>query len=457
MATLALGFAATQQALSPETLQLLCAALLGLVVILMGPLVALSVYMLTTFFGPISAPGFPISINQATGIIALLSWGFWIARGKISKPHGKFVLLLLVTGLYFALNAVLGEHTPSGLRFARFVVLYLLLGGALLTSLVRPAHWTLWFWMILLTATVISLIGVVEYSIGLNIYPEGRWGVEPLHPYRVDGVSQNAIMFAYNNVWALAPGLFLVLESRRPWTKTIAALCCVALIGTSFLTLNRQTPIILFCMLATGAFLFRSRFARPLAIGLIVVCVLGIPPLAVKMGNRFTNITQLSRDPSYAQRRDKTLVALEMARQNPVFGVGLGSYATLWPRYTTDNLWWMQYRKPAKRFYPDMGYLQMLAESGVIGLGFDLAIMIAAVFLLLRRRKKALAAGSIWIANLCVTLLMMVVQLALKQFLQDVFFFSRSWWLFAMIAAITMHSDEQTDTVPTQPPLEKHA
>lgn len=436
------GFYRFQRTLGPYYFRAVIAGLLGLAMVLAGPLLALSIYFGTTFAGSMVLPGIPFSINQAVGAGVLAAWALWIIAGRTSWPGGGYVWLLVLSSIYFVANALLGEDFEAGLQFAKYIALYELLGFVLLTTLRRPAHWTFWFWMILLFTFLNNLVGLAEFVTSLDFFPGGRWIITPLRLARINGLSQNAIMFAYNSVWAVAPGMFLALEDRTKWRRGIAAGLTAFAIVMALLTLNRQTPFVIFAMLVAGVIMLKHRWMRPLTIALVIIAVLTAPVVVVKMGERLTRVGYAVKDPSYGLRRDKMRILLQMTREHPLTGIGLGSFPTVWSEYMPDNLWMLQLYRPATH-YPDLGYMQMLGESGIIGVGLDLLIIIVGARLVLRRRRKALRDGNFTVANLCSILGVLMVHLIMKQFIQDVFFFPRSWWLFAMIVVVSRYPDKR--------------
>lgn len=451
MAVLLYGFYRFQREVSTGHFKTIIAGLIGMAMVLAGPLVALSVYFGTTFAGGIVLPGIPVSVNQVVGLGVLAAWGLWIVAGRTSWPGGGYLWLLVGSSVYFVLNAILGEDREAGLQFAKYIALYELLAFVLLTSLRRPAHWRFWFWMVLLFTALNAWVGLMEFVTHRDFFPGGSFTVKPLVPARINGLSQNAIMFAYNSLWALGPGIYLALEEQRPWRRMLAGGITLFIVLMALLTYNRQTPIVLLVMVGTGVLLLRHRIMPMLTLILIVLCVLLSPYIVVKMGERLTNVGYAVKDPSYGLRRDKSRILINMTRERPLTGVGLGSFPTVWPKYIPENLWFLGTNRPSIQ-YPDMGYFQMLGESGFIGLGLDALLMGSGALVLLRRRRRALAARCFPVVNLCAVLAMLGAQLVISQMIQDTFFFPRSLWLFGMIVVVSAYPDERlvhVDAAPT--------
>lgn len=442
MAAAAYGIYQAQRLIGTHLFKPILAGLIATALVFLGPLAALAAYFGTTFFGALTIPGVPFSANQAVGILALAAWGLWLVAGRLTWPRGGLAWLLALISIYYIINALLGQSEKHALISARYVALCEVMAFVLLTSLRRPAHWSLWLWLVVLLSSAIALIGLGEFVTGMDFYPQGRWGVAPLRQNRIDGVSQNAIMFSYNNLWAAGLGMYLALESPRKWHRAFAAALTALLLLTALLTLNRQTPFIMLLMFAAALALFRHQLVRPLTIAFFIVGLLLSPLLAAEFGKRFQETGRLTHDPSYALRRDKTLVMKEMIRQHPWFGIGIGAFPEVWPRYLAEDLWFLQNVKP-RVHYPDLGYFQMLSETGLVGFGLQALLVGVLAWRLWKRRRRALENGTRAVANLCAALLVLLVHFLVAQLMQDIFFFSRTWWLFAMMIVVIARPDEE--------------
>ncbi|GEM_PF-510786 len=429
--------------LTHEIWAFVLAALMALCFVLSGPLLALSGYNVTTFFSGISLPGIPISMNQVVGVMALAAWGLWVAAGRTRiPPRSRYATLVILAAVYYILNSLLGESFEMGLLMARSLLICVLLTLVLATSLVRPFHWTFWLWSLLAVTCMMTSIGLLEFATHLDFFPKQKWQVKPLETARINGVSRDAIVYGYYALWALGPGLYLAMESRRVWQRLLAIALTLPLLAGALLTFNRQTPVILLAMLIAAAFLFRHRMVRPLTIALLGAMLLASPYVAVKMGKRLTRVGQIQADPSYMIRRDKALIMLQMIRRHPIMGIGLESFTKSWPDYLPPNPYYIHFFKP-REHHPDLGYLQITAESGFVGLGFCLAVMGSGAAILLRRRREALAQGAVRMANLCSGLLIILVQMAIAEIIQDVFLHPRNWWLWGMIAIIAVRPRQE--------------
>ncbi len=136
-----------------------------------------------------------------------------------------------------------------------------------------------------------------------------------------------------------------------------------------------------------------------LAAPLVIVIVLTLPGV----GSRLVTLDSLDAgpgrqidDPSIEGRATAQAVALEMFRENPVLGVGYGNFMPASDGYIREL------GLPQVRLDPHNIYLQVAAQSGIIGLAalflFYGSAFFAAVRAILRARR--LRSGPAWRVNL---------------------------------------------------------
>ncbi|GAK57254.1 hypothetical protein U27_04219 [Candidatus Vecturithrix granuli] len=111
-------------------------------------------------------------------------------------------------------------------------------------------------------------------------------------------------------------------------------------------------------------------------IALILILGLLSAGLAVPIGwdlilSRFQTLADLTTEQSFQFRQEVWKGTLYMFGDFPVLGTGLGTFARIFPQYQT-------FPSDITFFYTENDYLQMLAETGIIGTG--LAMWIGAMF-----------------------------------------------------------------------------
>jgi len=104
-----------------------------------------------------------------------------------------------------------------------------------------------------------------------------------------------------------------------------------------------------------------------LILGLAISIGIGVG--GEKLGERLVG---RFRDDAFAVRSEIWRATLRMIADHPVFGVGLGAFATMYPHYDSGN--GLRYTAEAHN-----DYLQLLAETGIagglIGVGFLVVLL----------------------------------------------------------------------------------
>jgi O-antigen ligase len=159
---------------------------------------------------------------------------------------------------------------------------------------------------------------------------------------------------------------------------------------------------------------------------------LTILPLVIQ---RLGTVGTLEKDVSFLERRDNVLLAMEMFRRHPVFGVGLGSFPAVWHNYIPADYptYFAQYHEPTRLRFPDFGYVQILCETGIVGLVVFLAIIGSGARAAWRQRRAALARADGFAVNLSALTLTLVLFVAVSTLLQDAFLYVRVWLIYALV------------------------
>ena len=125
-----------------------------------------------------------------------------------------------------------------------------------------------------------------------------------------------------------------------------------------------------------------------------------------------------------------------MAFVGGVFGIGFGSFPTTWPKYLPDNTHLLQYDKLGKH-YPDLGYNQILSETGIVGLTIALVFFYLTLRMLFMMRREGINKQHRDLANYASALLVLMAVFLIASFIQDTFLYVRTWIMFGMILALS--------------------
>ena len=215
----------------------------------------------------------------------------------------------------------------------------------------------------------------------------------------------------------------------------------MAAVATVF-TYSRGGALALFAVLLLSA-LVRGISVRAIALGAIPILALLWMALPDEFAQRLTTLAQLlpgsdevlRPDSSFSERRLFTAAAWRMFEDSPLLGIGAGNYSFHFLEYAQQvGSEARLYVTPTEGYYPHNLYLEVAAETGVVGLAvFGLAL--AACFAhLWQARVLLLANGERSTAALATA-----CSIALGGYLLTSLFlhgdFIRYWWLLAGFAA----------------------
>ncbi|MBD3266628.1 hypothetical protein GF373_08160 [bacterium] len=161
-------------------------------------------------------------------------------------------------------------------------------------------------------------------------------------------------------------------REQKPWLPVLTGFFALGIV----LTFVRAAWLSIFFLLVFYLYQFRNRRAVVNLIMILLVCMLlGIATLvSTKIGSilidRAASITDLNYTANY-DRIDRWLAAWDMWKDYPIAGVGWGAYPDMYFDYQTE----------LEAFSRDMRmgahnlYLELMAETGVIGLAVFLFMM----------------------------------------------------------------------------------
>jgi O-antigen ligase len=207
---------------------------------------------------------------------------------------------------------------------------------------------------------------------------------------RLQGASGDPNFMAAFIVAAVALGAVLWGAVASRWRVVVPALMGLLLVGLPA-TESRGGLLALLVVLVVAIVVMRGRRSAVLGGAAVAVLVAGVWIAA--------NPSALARIQSAEQdrgngREDLWLVARRMSADHPLTGVGLHNFTARSPEYI---------RQPGSLTYVDLvvdrphevhnTYLQMLAETGVIGLGLFLAFASTALASAVRAARRFERAG----------------------------------------------------------------
>lgn len=400
---------------------------------LVGPFVGFLLYFPTTFFLGIPLPGVPLSLNQVMGILFVISWASWLARGKAVIEKSRPTILLSILVIYFIINCFFAEDLDSGLYHLRYLLIDFFLALAIASMMRKQSHYHTLFWIILLFTLGSALLGAFELVTGIDVFTKS--GTKWMGRLRINGAAPNAIVYAHQLVFALPFGYYLFCEAKSFSTRFLALAISIFITLIALFTFNRQTIIIVFVSYFLVALVYKNRYSK-LVLGIIISILLISSPIVVhQMWTRLRTIGSIKSDRSLAFRLDGIQVGLEVLRRKPLMGIGLGSYPTTWHKYLPPGKGrQIQYYK-GEKMYPDLCYNQLISEGGIIGFSLAIIFFFSLLVRTWRMRQESLKGGRRDIINLHSTLLTSLIIFLLSCAIQDTFLYVSTWVMYGLILA----------------------
>lgn len=202
--------------------------------------------------------------------------------------------------------------------------------------------------------------------------------------------------------------------------------------------------VLLFISLARGAWfglvaavfflgMWGNRKVFYLAIVFLVILAVGVFCLMGTPGEILERIASIFSDTSNLDRKTIWQASLRMIKDRPLFGHGLSSFMGVFPRYGQDY----QYLKEGIIPYAHNCYLQIAAETGLIGFLSFLWLIGAFFFRSIRSLKKmAKSFNHAVLAGICAGIIATLVHSAVDTNLYSLQLSVLFWFMLGMNAAL---------------------
>jgi probable O-glycosylation ligase (exosortase A-associated) len=225
-------------------------------------------------------------------------------------------------------------------------------------------------WILFILAAL--SLGYISYEVNALYLFQGYLGIQR-NGY--GGLDNNGagLMLAMG-----VPLCFFIWDGMRGWRRWLFIALIPVIIHAVLMTYSRGAMVSLIAV--CPLLIFRSRHpAQLLPFGLLLAAA--IPVLAGKeIRERFFTISEHEVDESANSRRASWAAAWAMAKETPIFGVGVRN----------ANLFSHQYGADMEGRTIHSQYLQIAADNGFVGLGLYLAV-IGSVWLDTHRARRAVA------------------------------------------------------------------
>lgn len=295
---------------------------------------------------------FAVMILLLSLLLVQMLWHY--STVPIVLPRTRVLLWLILYWLWLILELLL--RPVLSLSIYQFVI-QSSLPLIFMVALLRPdwqEHWSQIFLMLVLTVTLLAVYVLIQFFI-FHHRPQGFFQEKNLMTSLL-----NLILWP-----AVARFLFVTKVSERIfWGAMIFILAfTIAVIGThsGLLAALLAYTILTFCLW--------ERLSRNLLVSASLILILAYASGVVIMtGHDFVNINAIYNAEN--SRWTVWLQTWQMIKLSPIFGHGLGTFASMYPIYrsATDS---------SAGLFAHNDYLQLWDEAGIIGLLLFLAIIVS--------------------------------------------------------------------------------
>jgi len=159
--------------------------------------------------------------------------------------------------------------------------------------------------------------------------------------------------------------LFLFGSKRRKWSRIAFGILSALLFVCLLLAASRGAWLGF-----VGALLLIGILKSKKLILITLICIL-IVPFAVsgRLGKQVTSIFNINNEGPNIDRLILWKETLVMIKDRPLLGRGVNTFMSNWSKYGVGKTWGLPY-------YPHNCYLHMAAETGLIGLGMFIWVIV---------------------------------------------------------------------------------
>lgn len=291
---------------------------------------------------------YSITGAKIVGFLLMISLVPPILSRKIKFKHssGANALILFMVGILcsFLSSQNLKASATAGLTMLQLAILWLItqfvltkLGRLKLAGIIS-----------VLTLSVSAVVGIIQFI------------QDPAS--RISGISQNAAILSADLFVALFFGYALYRTAEKNNVKLFWGIVMLLVFGGLLCTLSRAAYIAFIpAVLVASAFYGKSKKAAKYLVGIIILVAI-IAPFAFK---RLAE-TSMQTDPTTRGHYMSIVAGLELLKDHPLFGVGIGNYPDYYLKYTNDV-------RGLPRS-PHNSYLAIGSEAGIVTLLLFLAI-----------------------------------------------------------------------------------
>jgi len=380
-------------------------------------------------------------------LLALASGGRLILRA-----NALIVLLLLYVVILFDSTVVARDRALADTRVLEHVKAFAIFFAVVLLArsprLIRQASWTT-----VAAAAVLGGLGLLQVATRgfANTYG-GFARVKYAQIYgdvfepRIAGPLGDPNFFAQMLIMAVPVALFLTFTERTRllrvtgWAAAGITACAVVF------SYSRGGAIALVCVLLLSLLAWKAAVGQAAVAAVVGLIALLWVVMPAQFARRLMTLEQvlpigngevLDPDSSIEERKLFTAVAGRLLVDHPIVGVGAGNYTAYFTEYAERvGSTTLLYVDAAEGYYPHNLYLEIGAETGLIGLAVFCAALVASFAQLRRARRRFFAAGDVASAGLARGWTIALTGYLLTSLFLHGAFIRYLWLVFAFSAAL---------------------
>lgn len=253
-------------------------------------------------------------------------------------------------------------------------------------------------WTLLLAGIFIGSLSVFQYLTKTFTNDYGGFAqakvleiVSGMEGYRIAGPVSDPNVFAQIMLFLVPLALERMINERRWFLRIFAGWALIVSTLSVIFTFSRGGFL---AMAVAGALIFIFYPPRPkhipVFLGIMIGMMLIIPPsyyeriFTLKQAIQAPAVGYRTEDIAIRGRASENLTAWEVFRDYPYFGVGLSNYSSHYPEYSKK----LGFAPSASEREAHNLYLEVAAETGVVGLAVFSVLIWVAITTVLSVRKK---------------------------------------------------------------------
>lgn len=308
-------------------------------------------------------------IPMIAGWVILISWfcNNSFESGKVQKPFELFLMIALGIAILMSIkNAVISKNTMDIFNdYIRILILVFLI-----INIVRTEKDLKQISMLL----VLLMTFLVLYSYYRYKFEGVESGVPS--PYYVDP------NFFAESIVAILPLAFVSYEGNYG-TKSYIFLGIVALLSGGVILTNSRGGLLALAIVLFLLFINSKKKFKMIIMGIIVLAIF-LPHIGPEYRGRIATVKTYDEDQSAMGRLASWGAGIKMFKDHPIIGVGAGNFNQLFENYRPSEM----SAFGTKEMSIHNMFLQILSETGALGGGIFLLIIVSSFMALNMMNRK---------------------------------------------------------------------